>query len=47
MGQNFHGLNKLVMDLSNKDDEGNEEGTSEMQFEEVALKTNVLACASR
>ena len=40
-----HGLNKLVTDLSNKDD--NEQETSEMQFEDFALKTNVLAFASR
>ena len=37
-----HGLNKLVTNLSN-----NEQETSEMQFEEFALKTNVLALASR
>ena len=37
-----HGLNKLVTNLSN-----NEQETSEMQFEEFALKTNVLAFASR
>ena len=43
-----HGLNKLVMDLSNnKEDDKNEQETSEMQFEEFALKTNVLAFASR
>ena len=43
-----HGLNKLVTDLSNnKNDDNNEQGTSEMQFEEFALKTNVLAFASR
>ena len=36
------GLNKLVTDLSN-----NEQETSEMQFEDYALKTNVLAFASR
>ena len=39
-----HGLNKLVMDLSNnKKDDNNEQETSEMQFEDFALKTNVLA----
>ena len=43
-----HGLNKLVMDLSNnKEDENNEQETSEMQFEDFALKTNVFAFASR
>ena len=38
-------MNKLVTDLSNKDD--NEQETSEMQFEDFALKSNVLAFASR
>ena len=42
-----HGLNKLVSDLSNKEDDDNEQETSEMQFEEFELKTNVLAFASR
>ena len=42
-----HGLNKLVTDLSNKEDDDNEQETSEMMFEEFALKTNVLAFASR
>ena len=43
-----HGLNKLVTDLSNnKEDGNNEQETSEMKFEEFALKTNVLAFASR
>ena len=42
-----HGLNKLVTDLSNKEDDDNEQETSEMQFEDFALKTNVLAFASR
>ena len=41
-----HGLNK-VTDLSNKEDDDNEQETSEMQFEDFALKTNVLAFASR
>ena len=41
-----HGLNKLVTDLSNKDD-NNEQETSEMQFDIFALKTNALAFASR
>ena len=43
-----HGLNKLVTDLSNNKENGNnEQETSEMQFEDFALKTNVLAFASR
>ena len=42
-----HGLNKLVTDLSNKEDVDNEQETSEMQFEEFALNTNVLAFSSR
>ena len=42
-----HDLNKLVTDLSNKEDDDNEQETSEMQFEDCALKTNVLAFASR
>ena len=44
----FHGLNKLVTDLSNnKEDDNNEQETSEMPFEDFALKTNVLAFSSR
>ena len=43
-----HGLKKLVTDLSNtENDDDNEQETSEMQFEDCALKTNVLAFASR
>ena len=42
-----HGLNKLVTDLSNKEDDGNEQETSEMQFEDCVFKTKVLAFASR
>ena len=43
-----HGLNKLVTDLSNnKEDNNNKQETSEIQFEDFALKTNVLAFASR
>ena len=42
-----HGLNKLVTDLSNKEEDDNEQETSEMQFEDFALKTNVLAFACR
>ena len=48
MGQNFSWIgNKLVTDLIDKEDDDNEQETSEMQFEEFALKTNVLAFASR
>ena len=44
----FHGLNKLVTDLrNNKENDNNEQETSEMQFEDFALKTNVLAFATR
>ena len=35
-----HGLNKLVTDLNNKEHNDNEQETSEMQFEECALKLN-------
>ena len=42
-----HGLNKLVKDLSNKEDDDNEQETSVMQFEDFALKPNVFAFASR
>ena len=43
-----HGLNKLVTDLSNKkENDSKEQETSEMQFENFALKTNALAFASR
>ena len=43
-----HGLNKLVTDLSNnKENDNNEQETSEMQFEDFALKTHGLAFASR
>ena len=43
-----HGLNKLVTDLSNnKEDDNNEQETSEIQFEDFALKTNARAFASR
>ena len=40
-----HGLNKLVTDLSNKTTTSRK--PSEMQFEDCALKSNVLAFASR
>ena len=42
-----HGLNKLVTDLSNKEDDHNELEISKMKFEEFPLKTNVLAFSSR
>ena len=43
-----HGLKKLVTDLSNnKENDNNEQETSEMQFEDFASKTNVFAFASR
>ena len=43
-----HGLNKFVTDFSNnKENDNNEQETSEMQFEDFALTTNVLASASR
>ena len=42
-----HGLNKLVTDLLNKEDDDNEQETSEIQFKDCALKTNVFAFASR
>ena len=42
----YHGLNKLVTNL-NKDQDDNEQETSEMQFEEYALKLNAGDFASR
>ena len=42
-----HGLNKLVTDLSNKEDDDNEQETSEMQSDEYALKLNASDFASR
>ena len=42
-----HGLNKLVTDLIDKEYDDDEQETSEMKSEEFALKTNVLAFASR
>ena len=42
-----HGLSKLVTDLLNKEDDDNEQETSEIQFKDCALKTTVLAFASR
>ena len=42
-----HGLNNLVTDLIDKEDDDNEQETSEMQFEDYALKSNVLAFVRR
>ena len=42
-----HGLNELVTNLSNKEDDDNEQEISEMQFEDYALKSNARAFASR
>ena len=42
-----HGLNKLVTDLIDKEYDDNEQETSEMQFEEYALKLNAGDFASR
>ena len=42
-----HGLNRLVTNLNNKDQDDNEQETSEMQFEEYALKLNAGDFASR
>ena len=42
-----HGLNKLVTDLIDKEYDDNEQETSEMQFEDFALKTNARAFGSR
>ena len=42
-----HGLKKLVTNLNNKDQDDNEQETSEMQFEDYALKSNARAFASR
>ena len=42
-----HGLNKLVTNLNNKEQDDNEQDTSEMQFEEYALKLNASDFASR
>ena len=41
------GLNKLVTNLRNKEYDDNEQETSEMKSEDFAMKTNVLAFASR
>ena len=42
-----HGLKKLVTDVIDKEYDDNEQETSETKSEEFALKTNVLAIASR
>ena len=42
-----HGLNKLVMDLIDKEYDDNEQETSETKTDIFALKTEVLAFASR
>ena len=42
-----HSLNKLVTNLNNKDQDDNEQETSEMQFEEYALRLNAGDFASR
>ena len=42
-----HGLNKLVTNLKNKEQDHNEQETSVMQFEDYALKSNARAFASR
>ena len=42
-----HGLNKLATDLIDKEYDDNEQETSETKSEELALKTNVFAFASR
>ena len=43
----FRDLNKLVTDLSNKEDDDNEQETSETKTEIIALKTDVFAFANR
>ena len=42
-----HGLNQLVTNLNNKEQDDNEQETSDMQFENYALKSNARAFASR
>ena len=42
-----HGLNKLVTNLNNMEQDDNEQETSEMQFEDYALKLNASDFASR
>ena len=43
----YHGLNKLVADLTDKEYDDNEQETSETKTEIFALKTDVFAFASR
>ena len=38
-----HDLNKLVKNLNNKEQDDNEQETSDMQFENCALKSNARA----
>ena len=40
-------MNKLVTNLNNKDQDDNEQETSEMQFEEICVKINAGDFASR
>ena len=42
-----HGLIKWVTHLNNEDQDDNEQETSEMQFEDYALKSNARDFASR
>ena len=42
-----HGLNRLVTNLNNNEQDDNEQETSEMQFEDYALKSNAPAFSSR
>ena len=42
-----HGLNKLVTNLNNKNQDDDEQETSEMQFEDYALRLNASDFASR
>ena len=46
-GRISHGLKKFVTDLNNKEHDNNEQETSEMQFEDFALKSNARASASQ
>ena len=42
-----HDLKKFVTNLNNKEHDDNEQETSEMQFEDYALRSNARAFASR
>ena len=42
-----HGLNKMVTNLNNKNQDDNDQETSEMQFEDCALRLNASDFASR